>query len=109
MDGTLLKDGERKVPYDIWKEVVVREGMKCKAVRVFTELREKDLLTALYLDDGEVKRRETKLKPIHVSTKGVIEGNLKIFDGFLRTGDVIDVDEGGTIWYSTVRYGLVCE
>jgi hypothetical protein len=32
-----------------------------------------------------------------------------MFGGILRMGDVIDVGSGGTLWDSTIRYGLVCE
>ncbi|MDA8054187.1 MAG: hypothetical protein M0Z77_00875 [Thermoplasmatales archaeon] len=53
------------------------------------EPREKDSFTAPYLDDGEVKIREMKLRTVQISAKGVAEGNIWMFNEILRTGDVI--------------------
>ncbi len=96
MNEKLIRNGERKFQYDVWKEAIVMEGMKGKVVRVFSEIRDWDALSVYYFDDDEVKRREMKLKPIHVSMKEVIEGYIKMFDGFLETRDIIGVGEGST-------------
>ena len=109
MDGTLLKNGERKVPYDAWRNAVIREGMKGIVARTFAELRWKRTLSVLYLDEGEIMRREMHLVPVEGTLGGAPAGSVWMFSGFLRTGDVVDVGEGGILWDSTVRYGLVCE
>ena len=109
MDGILLKNGEKKVPYGAWRNAVIREGMKGTVVRTFAELRWKRTLTVMYLDEGEIMRREMHLVPVEGPLDGAPAGSVWMFSGFLRTGDVIDVGEGGILWDSTVRYGLVCE
>ncbi|MGC8618814.1 MAG: hypothetical protein ACP5UZ_08830 [Thermoplasmata archaeon] len=109
MDGILLKNGERKVPYDAWRNAVLREGMKGVVVRAFAELRFKRTLSVLHVDEDEILRREMHLEPCHEPLSGAPAGNVWMFREFLRTGDVIDVGEGGILWDSTVRYGLVCE
>ncbi len=109
MDGILLKNGEKKVPYDAWRNAVLLEGMKGIVVRTFAELRWKRTLSILYLDEGDILRREMHLVPVEGHLGGAPSGSVWMFSGFLRTGDVMDVGEGGILWDSTVRYGLVCE
>ena len=109
MDGILLKNGEKKVPYGAWRNAVIREGMKGTVVRTFAELRWKRTLTVLYMDEGEIMRREMHLEPIEGPLDSAPAGSAWMFGGFLRTGDVMDVGEGGILWDSSVRYGLVCE
>ena len=109
MDGILLKNGEKKVPYDAWRNAVLLEGMKGIVVRTFAELRWKRTLTVMYLDDGEIMRREMHLNPVEGPLDDAKAGSVWMFSGFLRAGDVMDVGDGGILWDSTVGYGLVCE
>ena len=109
MDGILLKNGEKKVQYDAWSNAVLLEGMKGIVVRTFAELRWKRTLTVMYLDEGEIMRREMHLVPVEGPLGVTPAGSVWMFGGFLRTGDVMDVGEGGILWDSTVRFGLVCE
>lgn len=109
MDGILLKNGEKNVPYDAWKNAVLLEGTKGIVVRTFAELRWKRTLSILYLDEGEIMRREMHLEPVEGTLDGAPAGSVWMFSGFLRTGDMMDVGEGGILWDSSVRYGLVCE
>ena len=109
MDGILLKNGEKKVPYDAWSNAVLLEGMKGIVVRTFAELRWKRTLTVLYMDEGEIMRMEMHLNPVEGPLGESAPGSVRMFSGFLRTGDVMDVGEGGILWDSTVRFGLVCE
>ena len=109
MDGILLKNGEKNVPYDAWKNAVLLEGTKGIVVRTFAELRWKRTLSILYLDEGEIMRREMHLEPVEGTLDGAPAGSVWMFSGFLRTGDMMDVGEGGILWDGTVRYGLVCE
>ena len=109
MVGILLKNGERKVPYDEWRNAVLREGMKGIVVRAFAELQFNRTLAVLYIDEDEILRREMHLGPVEGPLGGAPAGSVWMFKGFLRTGDVMDVGEGGTIWDGTVRYGLVCK
>jgi len=109
MDGILLKNGERKAPYESWKQSVIREWMKCRVVRAFAELKDKERLTVLYLDEGEILRRVMRLEHIEETLDVASAGSVWMFSGILRMGDIIDVGEGGTLWDSTIRYGLVCE
>ena len=109
MDGILLKNGEKKVPYGAWRNAVLLEGMKGIVVRTFAELGWKRTLTVMYLDEGEIMRSEMHLVPVEGPLDGAAAGSVWMFSGFLRTGDVMDVGEGGILWDSSVRYGLVCE
>ncbi len=109
MDGILLKNGEKKVPYDAWSNAVLLEGMKGIVVKTFAELKWKRTLTVMYLDEGEIMRREMHLVPAEGPLGEAAPGSVWMFSGFLRTGDVMDVGEGGILWDGTVRYGLVCE
>ncbi len=109
MDGILLKNGEKKVAYGAWRNAVLLEGIKGIVVRTFAELRWNRTLTVMYLDEGEIMRREMHLVPVEGLLGGAAAGSIWMFSGFLRTGDVVDVGEGGILWDSTVRYGLVCE
>ena len=109
MDGMLLENGERKVPYDAWRSAVLREAVKGMVVRAFAELKWKRTLTVQYNDEGEIMRREMHLEPIVDPLGNAPAGSVWMFSGILRMGDVIDAGDGGILWDSTVRYGLVCE
>ena len=104
-----MKNGEKKVPCDAWSNAVLLEGMKGIVVRTFAELKWKRTLTVMYLDEGEIMRREMHLVPVEGPLGEAAQGSVWMFSGFLRTGDVMDVGDGGILWDSTVRFGLVCE
>ncbi len=104
MDGMLLENGERKVPYDAWRSAVLREAVKGMVVRAFAELKWKRTLTVQYNDEGEIMRREMHLEPIEESLGTAPAGSVWMFSGILRMGDVIDAGDGGILWDSAVRY-----
>ena len=105
MDGILLKNGERKVPYDAWRNAVIREGMKGIVVRAFAELKWKRTLTVLYLDEDRIMRRVMHLEPVEGPLGDAQAGSVWMFSGFLRTGDVMDAGRG--VFSGTAQSGSV--
>lgn len=96
----------RKVPYSKWREVLMEETLKGSVVRVFTEVCGMDRISFLYIDDDRVLRRTIPTVP-YGKIPGIRCRDVRGFRGFLRSGDVLDVGEGGTVFDCTVRYGIV--
>jgi hypothetical protein len=97
---------KRKVKYSKWREILKEETLNGKVVRVFTEVCGKDSISVFYIDKGNIHKRTMKTKR-YGEIPGIRCKDVRGFNGFLKSGDVIDIGEGGTIFDHSVRYGAV--
>jgi hypothetical protein len=97
---------KRKVEYSKWMEVLKEETLDGKVTRVFTEVCGKDSISVFYIDEGNTLKRRMKTER-YGEIPGMRCRDVRGFSGFLRSGDVLGAGEGGTIYDSSLRYGLV--
>lgn len=89
------------------KDAVIDERMIGMAIRAFAELEDKRKIAILYLEEGDLRRYKMRTEPIEGHLGDAPAGKVRIFKGFVRRGDMLDVVEGGTIWDRSIRYGVV--
>ncbi len=103
--------GEIKLPLTEWKEVVIRGVADGTPVDVYLMLYDKLNIVVLSIENGKIVRREEPTReygdpryddPFYDPLE-------MMFRGWLNTGNVIDVGDGGTFLDYEVRYGVVCD
>ncbi len=103
--------GEIKLPLSEWKEVVKGGVADGTPVDVYLMLYDKLNIVVLSVEKGKIVRREEPTReygdpryddPFYDPLE-------MMFRGWLNTGNVIDVGNGGTFLDYEVRYGVVCD
>ncbi|MDA8054781.1 MAG: hypothetical protein M0Z77_03900 [Thermoplasmatales archaeon] len=103
--------GEVKLPLSEWREAVIRGVAGNTPVDVYLMLYDKLNIVVLSVDNGKMVRREEPTReygdpryddPFYDPLE-------MMFRGWLNTGNVIDVGDGGTFLDYEVRYGVVCD
>ena len=103
--------GEVKLPLSEWREAVIRGVAGNTPVDVYLMLYDKLNIVVLSVDNGKMVRREEPTREYGDPRYDdpFYDPLQMMFRGWLNTGNVIDVGDGGTFLDYEVRYGVVCD
>lgn len=97
---------EWKIPFERWKNVVLREALSRMPVRIFVEVEGKEKIMVFSPEDAKVVEREMFTEP-YEGMDDDAHKDVRGFSEMVRRGDVMDVGPGGTYWDKEVRWGVV--
>ncbi len=103
--------GEVKLPLSEWREAVIRGVADGTPVDVFLMLYDKLNIVVLSVENGKIVRREEPTVEYGDPRYNdpFYDPLQMVFRGWLNTGNIIDVGDGGTFFDCEVRYGVVCD